>query len=346
MSDKKEVIVEPNISESILPSFLSKVVEIGITKFLCRQPEGFHDARLMFLGSYSEIINSLENVPRGSFIFRKEVSQKSDVDQIVKASKIGAESVIVETKDWKIIPLENLIAELQKTKTKIYVRTSDVSELKTLFGVLEMGVDGVVLSTSNLEDVATAFKSLKIDHRMTLTLAKIMEIKDVGSGERACLDTASILDFGEGMLVGNQSKFLFLVHNESIESKFTSPRPFRVNAGSVHSYLLMPDGHTKYLAELQGGDEVLVVRSDGSARIVVVGRVKIERRPLRIVTAQSDNLVGSILVQNAETIRFVGKDGRIISVTEAKIGDEVLVRCLPPTGRHFGTEVDEFIMER
>ena len=40
-------------------------------------------------------------------------------------------------------------------------------------------------------------------------------------------------------------------------SGFVPPRPFRVNAGPVHAYVLMADGSTKYLSECRAGDEVM-----------------------------------------------------------------------------------------
>jgi len=52
-------------------------------------------------------------------------------------------------------------------------------------------------------------------------------------------------------------------HGETVESEYVPTRPFRVNAGSVHSYILMSDGSTKYLSELNSGDEVAVVSEDG-----------------------------------------------------------------------------------
>jgi 3-dehydroquinate synthase II len=56
---------------------------------------------------------------------------------------------------------------------------------------------------------------------------------------------------------------------------------------------------------------------------------------------------GSIIVQNAETIRFLGEDGSILPVTHAKKGDSILVYSKPPTGRHFGMEVsNEYILEK
>jgi hypothetical protein len=46
----------------------------------------------------------------------------------------------------------------------------------------------------------------------------------------------SLLVPGEGLLVGNFARALFLVHSECAESSYISSRPFRVNAGPVHAY--------------------------------------------------------------------------------------------------------------
>ena len=48
----------------------------------------------------------------------------------------------------------------------------------------------------------------------------------------------------------------------------------------VHAYLAAPGGRTAYLSELQSGAEVLVVDPQGCQRTAVVGRIKVERRPL------------------------------------------------------------------
>lgn len=65
---------------------------------------------------------------------------------------------------------------------------------------------------------------------------------------------------------------LALVHAETVESGFVPPRPFRVNAGPVHSYVLMADESTKYLSELKAGDVVLGVARDGTTRPATIGR--------------------------------------------------------------------------
>jgi 3-dehydroquinate synthase II len=71
---------------------------------------------------------------------------------------------------------------------------------------------------------------------------------------------------------------------------------------------------------------------------------------MRLVKAEVDvdgvKEEGSIIVQNAETIRFIGRDNRLIAVTDLKVGDEVLVYAKGSRGRHFGIEVDEFILEK
>ncbi len=234
----------------------------------------------------------------------------------------------------------------KKQTQKYFAIAKSIEEVETLFTVLELGVDGIIFETENEEEIKK-IKNIIRHIAFNIIPAKIIEIKDIGIGERVCIDTVSMLSEGEGMLIGNKSNFLFLVHNESIGSSFTSPRPFRVNAGAVHCYTITPDGTTKYLSELESGSQILIVNTKGLARIVSVGRSKIETRPLRLFKAIYENEIGTIIVQNAETIRFLDKNEGVLPVTHAKIGDEILVFSKKPSGRHFGMEVsDEYILEK
>lgn len=276
----------------------------------------------------------------------KKISSNLDINNLKKLVEKGIQFVIIDVDDWKIIPLENIIATLQKYNTEIFAIAKNVKEVETLFTVLELGVNGVIVTTNNEDEIIKACDLIK-ESPIKIKSAKVTEIEDIGIGERVCIDTVSILTNGEGMLVGNKSNFLFLVHNESIGSSFTSPRPFRVNAGAVHCYTLLPDGSTKYLSELESGSKVLIVNSNGMTRTVGVGRAKIETRPLRLFKAICDGESGSIVVQNAETIRFLDPTGKILPVTHIKIGDEIIVHSIKPAGRHFGMEVsNEFILEK
>jgi 3-dehydroquinate synthase II len=148
------------------------------------------------------------------------------------------------------------------------------------------------------------------------------------------------------MLVGSRSNFMLLVHNESVGSSFTSPRPFRVNAGAVYCYTISPDGNTRYLSELESGSAVWIVNKEGLARKATVGRSKIETRPLRMLRAEIESETGTVILQDAETIRLMTKDGELLSVTGVKVGDEVLGYSKPASGRHFGIEVNEYIVEK
>lgn len=56
--------------------------------------------------------------------------------------------------------------------------------------------------------------------------------------------------------------------------------------GPVHAYVAVPGGKTSYLSELKAGKEVLVVDQNGKQRTAIIGRVKIETRPLILVEAK------------------------------------------------------------
>ncbi|MEM2210807.1 MAG: 3-dehydroquinate synthase II [Nitrososphaerales archaeon] len=352
----KEIIIQLDEGIEDLSSFIKFCVNEGIKLFVC-DPQRIKFDKVNFSiihnSEFADIIliDKIEDIERVKvlkkpFIFSMEIKSKEDIEVVINAAKNGAYAVLVETSDWRIIPLENLVAEFQKLQSKLYTRISEPKEIKTLFGVLEKGVDGVVLTAKSIDEVREAKLILSPLNPIELKFAKVIDVREVGMGDRACIDTTSILSFGDGMLVGSRSNFFFLIHNESIGSEFTSPRPFRVNAGAIHSYIQVPNGKTKYLSEIESGDEVLIVNQNGTQKIVTVGRMKIERRPLMLVKAECDGEIGSVIVQNAETIRFVGRDGKLIAVTNLKKGDEVLVNISQKVGRHFGLSVEEFLLEK
>ncbi|RMF90133.1 MAG: 3-dehydroquinate synthase II [Methanobacteriota archaeon] len=257
-----------------------------------------------------------------------------------------ADYIVVVGRDWEVIPLENLIAELQKEDVKILAGVKTAEQARTAFETLEIGVDGVLLQTGDVNTIKKVSRLVAGGvERLGLKVARIRTVRPVSMGDRVCIDTASLLQIGEGMLIGSQANGLFLVHSETLESEYVASRPFRVNAGAVHAYVLVPGGKTMYLSDLKAGDEVLAVDREGNTRTVVVGRVKIEKRPLMLIEAEIDGRIYKTLLQNAETINLVGKDGRPISVSRLKKGDEVLLYT-KDVGRHFGMEVEESLIER
>jgi 3-dehydroquinate synthase II len=351
LSKNRELIIAPKVSRGELGKFLIEIEKEGI-KTVNVDPSSMKGIKTKMATVHTSQSANYVIVDKAVKLNGKKIGMKfkvlsnTDIEDVLQFSKTGLDFVIIEVKDWKIIPLENIIAKLHKFHTKIFAVANTPEEVRKMFSILEIGVDGVIFSTSSVNEVKEALVYLGTKS-FELKPAKILEIKEVGNGERVCVDTASMLGRGEGMLIGSRSNFLFLVHNESVGSSFTSPRPFRVNAGAVHCYTLSSDGTTKYLSELETGSEVLVVDSHGKARRATVGRSKIESRPMLMIKAQVAGELGGIIAQNAETIRFVRPNGHLVSVTHLKKGDTVLVHAKPATGRHFGMEVDdEYIMEK
>ncbi len=267
------------------------------------------------------------------------VKGKEDEEKAVKAASFSPDYIIVECIDWKVIPLENLIAKA-RGKSKLLAEVSSVEDAKTALETLELGVDGVILKTSDPNKlVEVAFMIKKQIPKIKLAPVKVVDAKRIGTGARVCIDTCDLMKKGEGILVGCQSACLFLVEAEVHENPFVQPRPFRVNAGPVSLYALCSLDRTRYLSELKAGEEILIVSRNGNTRLTNIGRVKIEWRPLILVEAESEGKLVKTIVQNAETIRLVTEKGSI-PVTELKAGDEVLAH-ISEGGRHFGTMVKE-----
>lgn len=278
--------------------------------------------------------------------FRISIKGKEDEEKAAKAADLQFDYIIVDCSDWKIIPLENLIAKT-RGKSRLLAEVSDAEEAKIAVETLQLGVDGVVLKTSDINELmktAAAVKKQKL--KIELSPLKIVKIKQIGTGARACVDTCDLMKAGEGLLVGCQSAGFFLIEAEVYENPYVEPRPFRVNAGSISLYTLSTLSNTRYLSELKAGDQVLITDRQGNIRLANVGRVKIEFRPLILIEAEIDEKKVKTILQNAETIRLVTLQGSK-SITGLKVGDEVLGYVTEGGGRHFGILVnEETVMER
>jgi 3-dehydroquinate synthase II len=268
-----------------------------------------------------------------------------DYESFAEAVARAAEYTIVVGTDWQIIPLENLIARIGE-ETSLVAGVTSAEEARTAYETLELGVEGVLLDTDDPDEIRRTVEVRDSLDRETLEFqwAEVTAIEGTGSADRVCIDTGSLMDDDEGMLVGSLSRGLFFVHAETADSPYVDSRPFRVNAGAVHAYVRAPEGETRYLSELTSGDEVQIVDVNGTTREAVVGRSKIERRPMfRIQAAVGDDRIETLL-QNAETIKVHTRDGRK-AVTDLDVGDEVLVHY-EEDARHFGEAVEESIIEK
>ncbi|MCL2359487.1 3-dehydroquinate synthase II [Candidatus Bathycorpusculum sp.] len=279
-------------------------------------------------------------------ILRICIKDKASEDLIVKAAEAGANYLIISTENWRIIPLENLIARI-KNKSKLIAEVTNAEEAKIALETLELGTDGILLKTSDPEELLKTIAIVKPDTlNLQMTTARIISTKPIRTGARVCVDTCDLMTPGEGILVGSQSAGLFLVEAEVNENPYVNSRPFRVNAGSCSMYTLNNLQTTRYLQEFKAGDEVIIINREGKTRKTNVGRIKIEIRPLILIEAQAQDKTIKVILQNAETIRIVTPQGSK-PVTELKPGEEIVVYLAAKGGRHFGISVpDETVIEK
>jgi 3-dehydroquinate synthase II len=276
----------------------------------------------------------------GADVFEVTIRSRGD-EQAVRDLPAGR-PVIVRTTDWTIIPLENLIAQ----RPGLMLEVTTPAEAQTALGILEKGVDGVIVNSRDPGDVRAIINAVKGgSEALELVEAEISRVLPLTMGDRVCIDTCTGMRTGQGMLVGNSSAGMFLVHAETVENPYVEPRPFRVNAGPVHAYVRVPGGRTRYLSELRSGDPVLIVDHTGRTETAVVGRVKVEKRPLVFVEACVGEQPYTLILQNAETIRLTAPDGAPVSVVQLQQGTRILM-YVGRGGRHFGMAIEETITER
>jgi 3-amino-4-hydroxybenzoic acid synthase len=280
---------------------------------------------------------------RGAFV---DVHDAASLATACRAARFLPWTVISFADPTKI-PLEIVLATADNASGRTVTVVHDAEEAAVVFGVLEQGSDGVLLAAQQIAEIA-AVGELCRDRIEPLRLCEFVVegIAHVGAGDRACVDACSLLEKDEGMLVGSFSNALLLACSETHPLPYMPTRPFRVNAGAVHSYLLSSPDRTNYLSELRAGSNVLAVRVDGSVRRVGVGRVKIERRPLLRIEARGPaDEPATLIVQDDWHVRMLGPEGAVHNVTALERGD-VLLGYLPPQARHVGIAVDEFCTEQ
>jgi 3-dehydroquinate synthase II len=341
---------------------IARVKELGTIKVAAFEREGEGSADVYVIGKNSEgdgmhplpvdfsgsrdINQALQLKEKGLTIAGYVIIKDKQYEEF--AAELGkvCDYIIVVGTDWKVIPLENLIAALQELDVEIISGVKDAQETEIAFKTLEHGSHGVLLDTDDLSEIKRTMQVVEMSsvEETSLGIATVTKVKPLGMGDRVCVDTCSLMSVGEGMLVGSQSNGMFLIHSESEDSPYVAARPFRVNAGAVHAYIKIGE-KTQYLSELGAGDEVTIIDASGQQRTAIVGRVKIEKRPMMLVEAEINDVLISTILQNAETIKLVDKDGTPIAVTALQEGDEILV-SYEDTARHFGMKIEETIIEK
>ncbi len=280
-----------------------------------------------------------------------EVQIDDPSDQEEALSLIGLVPwLLVRCSDWTMVPLENLVAASRGTSTRIAAAIDEEDELNGAAFALGGGVDAILVPGHLVNDAVTILGG-KWDREETqddgaiIEEARILSIEGAGVGERVCVDLTRRISDGQGMAVGSISGNLCLIHGETIQSDYVPIRPFRVNAGAIHSYALMADGKTKYLSELTSGDEVAILSTSGNKEKATIGRLKVETRPLLLIRFEVPGSEGQIVVQQAETVRLISPSEGAIPVTQAKEGDKISI-LTDNRARHVGFALPAEVKEK
>ncbi|MEV4807758.1 3-dehydroquinate synthase II [Nonomuraea sp. NPDC049421] len=311
-------------------------------------PEKLEPADLVIVtparhGEPAELAHRHPDVEWGRYV---EITDPDSLDEACRAARFDRWSVLY-FRDPTKIPLEIVLAAAAGADGSVITQVADVEEAQIVFGVLEHGSDGVMLAPRAVGE-ATGLKAAALSRHADLQLAEleITAIRRAGMGERVCVDTCTQFRLDEGILVGSYSHGMILACSETHPLPYMPTRPFRVNAGALHSYTLSDQGRTNYLSELGAGARVLAVDSTGRTRPVTVGRVKIETRPMLAIDAVSPSGVQvDLIVQDDWHVRVLGPGGTVLNVTDLVAGTKVLGH-LPVEQRHVGYPIDEFCIEK
>ena len=80
--------------------------------------------------------------------------QKSQIKIMSNQLSVSvADYIILISTDWTVIPLENIIADLQKADVKIIAAVADEDGAKLAIETLEHGTDGVIFEANDFNQI-------------------------------------------------------------------------------------------------------------------------------------------------------------------------------------------------
>ncbi|MFE2377086.1 3-dehydroquinate synthase II family protein [Streptomyces sp. NPDC059398] len=286
----------------------------------------------------------LEEAQQGVYV---TVTGEETLDIACAVASKSAWTLVDFQQDPSKIPLEILLGATDKALGNLVTVVADLEDAEITLGVLERGPEGVLLNPTAVGEATTLTEVCQeTSEQLQLEHLTVTRLAHLGLGDRVCVDTCTHFRQNEGILVGSYATGMILVSSETHPLPYMPTRPFRVNAAALHSYSLTPENRTRYLAELRAGSELLAVDTEGNTRRIVVGRTKMESRPMLLIEAQSPsgNTV-NVIAQDDWHVRVLGPGGSVHNITELKPGDVILGYSLTDQ-RHVGYPIREFLHEQ
>ena len=154
MAKNKRLIIQPKVGKNQFTKFVNQLESEGVT-MIYADPNSISNKKSKIQTVYSStnakyVVLDKEKVSKikGKKIGRKfKVLSNKDIDNILESAKKGLDFVIIEVKDWKIIPLENIIAKLHKIHTEIFTVAKNVKEVRKMFSILAVSYTHLTLPT-------------------------------------------------------------------------------------------------------------------------------------------------------------------------------------------------------
>src|SRR5437870_7165779 len=122
------------------------------------------------------------------------IADQKDLERISQALDLRPDYLLVNCPNWKIIPLENLIAEA-KGRSKLLARTTSFDESRIALSTLELGADGIALASRDISEILKTRDLMLGDvEKISLSVAQVTSVRPIGTGARVCVDTTEILE--------------------------------------------------------------------------------------------------------------------------------------------------------
>src|SRR5439155_637606 len=161
------------------------------------------------------------------------ISDQKDLESISRALELRPDYLLINCPNWKIIPLENLIAET-KGRSKLLARTTSFDESKAALATLELGADGIALTFHDMNEILkTRDLILGESENISLSTAQVTVFRPIRTGALVCVEAS----------IGNRKITTIVQNAETVR-------------------LVTKDG-SKPLSEIKPGDEVLVRSEEG-----------------------------------------------------------------------------------
>ena len=212
--DKKEMIttaLESGIDHVLDLDDIENIRKLGNVKIISNsddadiylvgingEGDGFIDLNEDFKDSV-DIANAKKAKSEGKTVCAYIViTDKAHEQLAVKLGEIVDYIILVGT-DWTIIPLENIIADLQKVDVEIIAAVRDLDGARVALETLEHGTDGVIFEANEFNQIKKIAQEVveASQAKYELKIATVTNVKPLGSGDRVCVDTTDMMKPGE-----------------------------------------------------------------------------------------------------------------------------------------------------